>query len=166
MAKRRMLILVRYAQPPAPSDSADESDADDTAAGFDASDADKPKSERKTGFIGVGGTAVGSGASAGSATAPAMIPIGSAREIVRTFAPFNIAPDGSGPHGWGETYGMATLYGPGCVVELPYNGEPDNELSQAMVSVTDDEFAWPVLSRACKAGNWKLMDPDSGRTFG
>lgn len=159
-----MLILVRYA--PAPQAPIAEADADDTAAGLSAVDAAKPKSERKTGFIGAGGSPAGSSASSGAATAPAMIPIGSARDIIRTFAPFNIAPDGSGPHGWGETYGMATLYGPGCIIELPYGGEPDNELSQAMVSVTDDEFAWPVLSRACKAGGWKLMDPDSGRTFG
>ncbi len=168
-----MLILVRFAPPPAatPSEAEDVSDderdrmsdgsSDETAVGavIDASG----------GGDGVGGSRKKSEVKTGSHSAvgvPAMIPLGTCREVVRTFESFNISPDGSGGEGWGETYGMATLYGPGCVIELPHAGEPDGELTQAMVSVTDEEFAWPVLSRACKAGGWKLMDPESGRTFG
>lgn len=97
-----------------------------------------------------------------------MVPLGTCREIIAALSKCNVGPDGSGNEGVGETPGMATLYGPGCVVELPTGGALDgrDELSQAMVTVTDEDFAWPVLSRLCKANSWKMMDPESGRMFG
>ena len=35
-----------------------------------------------------------------------------------------------------------------------------------MVTVTDGDFAWLVLSRICRTNQWKMMDPESGRMFG
>jgi len=94
-----------------------------------------------------------------------MVPLGTRRELVKVFGDRNISPDGSGPEGLGETIGMATLHGPGFIVELPAGGK-DDELSQALVSLTDEDFAWPVLSRMCKELHWRMMDPETGRTFG
>jgi hypothetical protein len=34
-----------------------------------------------------------------------------------------------------------------------------------MLTVTDDDIAWPVLSRACRLQGWTLIDLESGRTF-
>lgn len=170
-----MLILVKFAPPVEPAE-VDESD--ETAAGAEVDDAEGTAAGAAAvvdGEAGENGTRGGGGVkkksevktgSFAAVGAPAMVPLGTYRGVIATFEPFNISPDGSGPEGWGESPGMATLYGPGCVVEMAYTGEPEGELSQAMVSVTDEEFAWPVLSRACKAGGWKLMDPESGRTFG
>lgn len=95
-----------------------------------------------------------------------MEPLGSLHEVVAALGRFNIAGDGSGPRGMGTVMGMNVLHGPGFVVEVPGDGEPKSDVMQAMVTVTDDDFAWPVLSRMCKDQRWKMMDPDSGRTFG
>jgi hypothetical protein len=92
-----------------------------------------------------------------------MEPIGSIKEVVRDLAPFNTAPDGSGPDGLGERLGMAMLYGPGFVAEVPTGND---EISQIMVSVTDEDFAWSVLMRMCRGAGLKMMDPETGRTFG
>lgn len=98
-----------------------------------------------------------------SSKAGTLEPIGTIKEIVRDFAPFNTAPDGSGPNGFGERLGLAVLYGPGFVVEVPTGND---EINQVMVSVTDEDFAWAVLMRLCRAVGLKMMDPESGRTFG
>jgi hypothetical protein len=92
-----------------------------------------------------------------------MVPLGACAEVVRTLAPFNVAPDGSGPGGMGEALGTGILYGPGMIIEMPTGGD---EISQLMVSVTDEDFAWAVLMRMCKLLHWKMLDPESGRTFG
>lgn len=90
-------------------------------------------------------------------------PIGSLRDVVRDLAPFNTAPDGSGPEGVGERLGMAVLYGPGFVAEVPTGND---EIAQIMVSVTDEDFAWGVLMRMCRNAGLRMMDPETGRTFG
>ena len=100
-----------------------------------------------------------------------MTPLGTVAELIATLKTFNIWPDGSGAMGFGESLGTATLYGPGFILELPYASSgassPDKaEINQALVYCNDDDYAWPVLSRLCKANAWKMMDPDSGRTFG
>lgn len=151
VAKRRMLILVKVAPPPPPPPEVD-----------DAEDADAPKSERKTGFFGV---APQNGSPGGSGKSP-MLPLGRAKDVILALRACNVGPDGSGPQGWGETPGMATLYGPGCIIELPTSDDGREELAQAMVTVTDEDFAWPVLSRICRTNQWKMMHPESGRMFG
>ena len=48
-------------------------------------------------------------------------------------------------------------------VELPAGV---SEVSQVMLTLLDDDFAWPVIMRMCRTRGWSLMDPESGRTFG
>lgn len=95
-----------------------------------------------------------------------MEPIGTFGEVLAAVAPFNVASDGSGPAGFGTVPGMAVLFGPGFVLEIPSDGDRRAEVNQLMATVTDEDFAWPVLSRMCKHNGWKMMDPDTGRTFG
>jgi len=87
-------------------------------------------------------------------------PLGTPEEIRETLARSNTAPDGS-PRT--ASLGTEILHGPGLIIELPTN---QAEVSQALVTVTDDDIAWPVLSRLCKAAGWKMVDVDSGRVFG
>lgn len=89
----------------------------------------------------------------------AMKPLGKPREVRAALADFNTGPDG-GP---GKNMGTEMLYGPGMVVEIPAT---DGEVTQAIVNVSDEETAWPVLSRMCKSLGWKMMDVESGQTFG
>lgn len=103
---------------------------------------------------------------AGAAGGGAMEPLGTVGEVVEGLGRFNVAGDGSGPRGMGNAAGMSVLYGPGFIVELPGDGDPKSDVMQVMVTITDEDFAWPVLSRMCKDRKWKMMDPDSGRTFG
>jgi hypothetical protein len=49
------------------------------------------------------------------------------------------------------------------MVEIPTTTD---SVAQAMVTMTDDEIAWPVLERACRALKWKLVDLETGRSFG
>lgn len=98
--------------------------------------------------------------------------LGSLREVGKALGNSNIAADGSGPHGLGERMGTGVFYGPGMVLEVALMEEPDShrgegpEVRQVLVSLTDEDFAFPVLMRLCKNNGWQMMDPDSGRTFG
>lgn len=92
-----------------------------------------------------------------------MEPLGTIREVVRAVAPYNCSPDGSGAEGLGERLGLGMLYGPGFIVEMPTGND---EVSQLMVTVTDEDFAWAVLVRMCRGLSLRMMDPDTGRTFG
>lgn len=89
---------------------------------------------------------------------PASPSLGDKAQVLETLAAYNTAPDGSPDAG-------SIAYGPGMLVELPMTGEGD-PVNQALVTVLDEEIAWPVLSRLCGDTGWILMDPDSGRTFG
>lgn len=84
-------------------------------------------------------------------------PLGSSRSIKEAFAPFNTGSDGgtSNP-------GLEMLYGPGLTVEMPLN---QAEIQQAMVTVSDDDIAWPVLSKACRKLGWTMIDLETGRAF-
>lgn len=101
-----------------------------------------------------------------------MEPLGSLREIRGQLGRFNIAPDGSGASGMGERVGTGVFHGPGLVAEVPLAEEPSTrggegpQISQILVTVTDEDFAFPVLIGLCRQFKWKLMDPDSGRSFG
>ena len=87
-------------------------------------------------------------------------PLGTPKDVAAILAEFNTAPDGSGA---GGASGMVVLHGPGMVVEYPVGLE---EISQAMVTLTDDSIAWPVLMRLGKKLGWCMQDMESGRTFG
>lgn len=86
-----------------------------------------------------------------------MAELGSPRSVERKLRPFNIAPDGAK-----GALGTTSLYGPGLVIEVPSAADVINQL---MANVDDEETAWPVLARICRELGWKLMDPESGRTF-
>lgn len=93
-------------------------------------------------------------------------PLGTLREVRAAMAGFNIAPDGSGAAGMGERIGTGVLHGPGMVVEIMLpSDQREPDVTQALIAVTDEDFAWPVLARMCRSQGWKLMDPESGRTF-
>jgi hypothetical protein len=96
-----------------------------------------------------------------------MRPMGTLDELLAALGQFNIAPDGSGPHGWGTDPFTARLHGPGFLVEIPAAaGDRAQHVAQAMVTINDDDFAFPVLLRMCRASKLRLVDPDSGRSLG
>ena len=84
-------------------------------------------------------------------------PLGSSRSIKEAFAPYNTGPDG----GIANT-GLEVLHGPGMTIEMPLN---QTEIQQAMVTVLDDDIAWPVLSKACRKLGWTMIDLETGRAF-
>jgi hypothetical protein len=86
-------------------------------------------------------------------------PLGSLREVLETLSRFNTAPDGGARNG----APTAILHGPGMVIELPTAVE---EIRQALVTLLDEDMAWPVLTRLCQTLSWRMMDPESGRSFG
>jgi len=88
------------------------------------------------------------------------VPLGAYRQVVDLLGRFNTGPDGGRSP---ESFGL--LYGPGMIVQMPMVG-PDDPVMQVGVSLHEEEMAWPVLMRVCKALGWRMMDPSSGRTFG
>lgn len=95
------------------------------------------------------------GAPAGPADA---VPLGTAREVKELLAQFNMSEDGS-------SEGAGVLHGPGIIASLPMVG-PDDPVMQLLVSMQEEDMAWAVLPRVCRALGWKMMDPRTGRTFG
>ena len=88
----------------------------------------------------------------------ALLPLGRWGEVIERLGAFNTAGDGSS-----RSTGTEILHGPGYVVELAAGQE---EVTQAMVIVHDEDLAWPVLSRLCRQTGWKMTDLESGRMFG
>lgn len=88
----------------------------------------------------------------------AMPPLGTLREVRTKLAAYNTAPDG-GP---GKAGGTEILYGPGLVIEVPTTLD---SVTQAIVTMQDEDIAWPVLARLCKALGWTMMDMETGRMF-
>ena len=86
-------------------------------------------------------------------------PIGPRREVRDLLARFNTAPDGAAAKG----IGTERLYGPGMVIDLSTSAD---DVNQALVSVNEDDIAWPVLLRVCKELKWKMVDLETGRSFG
>ena len=86
-------------------------------------------------------------------------PIGTRREVRELLARFNTAPDGDAAKGMGTE----RLYGPGMAIDLSTSSD---QVNQALVSVNEDDIAWPVLLRICKELKWKMVDLETGRSFG
>ncbi|MEO1130784.1 MAG: hypothetical protein AAFX05_13915 [Planctomycetota bacterium] len=87
-----------------------------------------------------------------------MVSLGAYSDVVKLLAQFNTAPDGGQDS-------IGVLWGPGITMQMPMVG-PKDPVMQLMVSMTDENIAWPVLERICATLGWKMMDPKSGRTFG
>lgn len=88
-----------------------------------------------------------------------MASMGSEGEFIATLAPFNTAPDGSPV----RTSGTQILHGPGIAVEYADN---QDQITQALLTVIDQDVAWPVLVRLCRSLGWKMQDMESGQVFG
>ena len=84
-------------------------------------------------------------------------PLGTRGEVLKRVREWNTAPDGSGD--------TSLAHGPGFIMQFPLVDARD-DIQQVLVSVIEDDVAWPVLSRICKNLGWTMMDPETGRTFG
>lgn len=81
-----------------------------------------------------------------------MAPIASRRELLRSLARLNTAPEA-------ET-AQDVLYGPGLRIELAPGQDP---VTQMLVTINEEEIGWPMLLRLASHLQWKLVDPSSGR---
>jgi hypothetical protein len=89
-----------------------------------------------------------------------MPPMGNVTEVQNSLSRYNIAPDGaSRKDGLGNTF---MLYGPGMFVEI-FAEEQRSPVKQLMVTMTDQDFAFPVLTRLAREQKWTLLDPESGQ---
>lgn len=95
---------------------------------------------------------------AAAASALNAVPLGTLSEVVDALAEFNTASDGSADS-------MNVLHGPGMIVQLPFVG-PRDDVAQLLVTLNEEDVAFPVLERICRTLRWKMMDPNTGRTFG
>jgi len=80
-----------------------------------------------------------------------MVPLGRRAEIIRELANYNTAP---------EREGDDMLYGPGIRLELPPG---QDEITQILLTIIEEEIAWLVIMRLAKAFEWKIVDPATGR---
>ena len=85
-------------------------------------------------------------------------PLGSQRNLYAAFAECNTSPDGIGP----DDAGMERLHGPGFTLDLVKHADP---VPQAIITINDETYAWPVIERLCKVQRWRLMDTESGRVM-
>jgi hypothetical protein len=95
--------------------------------------------------------------------------IGTLSEVLEHFAPFNTAPDKTlGQSKSASTSltssGIVLLHGPGMFAEIAALNL-DDDVRQVMVTMTDEDFAFPVMLRACRMHHWTMMDPESGQTL-
>lgn len=79
--------------------------------------------------------------------------LGSRQDVVEHLAPCNTAPDFDTSE---------CLHGPGMIMQLP---PEQDSITQLLVSVFTDAYAWPVLIRICKETHWQLLDLETGRAF-
>jgi hypothetical protein len=86
-------------------------------------------------------------------------PLGTEREVCDKLSHYNTAADGTEI----KRHGTTVLHGPGYTIEYAVGHD---ELSQAMVIVNNMDFAYPVLSKLCRALGWKMQDTESGQIFG
>jgi hypothetical protein len=85
-------------------------------------------------------------------------PLGKLADVRAALAGYNTSEDGSPP----TTYGLLRLFGPGYSIDLATSSDP---VTQAITTLTDEDIAWRVLERLCRATRWRLMDMESGRVM-
>jgi len=87
----------------------------------------------------------------------AAIPLGTLEEVLEILSHYNTAPDDP------EDKSPQFLYGPGFTVQMPFT---DGPITQLLVTMVEESTAWSVLARLCRQEHWKMVDPETGRTFG
>ena len=86
--------------------------------------------------------------------------LGNCSEVQAILARYNTAADGSTRKD--NTTSVTMLFGPGMYAELFADG-PRAPVTQIMVTMTDQDFAFPVLTRVAREQKWTLLDPESGQ---
>jgi hypothetical protein len=81
-----------------------------------------------------------------------LAPIGARGEVCRRLADCNTGPECEDADD--------VLFGPGLRIELTPHQDP---ITQMLVTLTEEEIGWQVLTRLIREFHWKLLDPDSGR---
>ncbi len=94
-------------------------------------------------------------------------PLGTPGEVSGMLARFNTGPDKDASAGTGGpgVAPPATLlhHGPGLVAEVPMLVD---EVTQFIITLRDEDFAFPVVIRMCRALGWAMVDVETGRRFG
>jgi hypothetical protein len=80
-----------------------------------------------------------------------MAVIGTRKKLLKELSRFNCAP---------ERDGADVVWGPGISIDLP-PGQDD--ITQMLLTITEDEIAWLTIVRLVKQFGWKLLDPSTGR---
>lgn len=88
-----------------------------------------------------------------------MQPMGKFQKLSGELEAFNTAGDGVK----GAALGTERLYGPGFTMQMPASSA---DVTQILVSVTEQDTAWPVLSRICRTMGWRMQDMETGAVFG
>ena len=84
------------------------------------------------------------------ASAPTLLALGTIGEVRRDLERFNVAVDG-------DPSTRNLLYGPGVVVTLPMLDDRD-EVTQLLVTITEESIAWSVIMRICRSMRWRMME--------
>ncbi len=82
----------------------------------------------------------------------AMAPIGSRAEVLEQLFRCNTGPD--------RPDAVDVLFGPGIRIEMTPGQDP---ITQMLVTITEEEIGWHVLTRLINEFQWKLLDPNTGR---
>ena len=80
-----------------------------------------------------------------------MMPIASRKELLAELFDCNTGP---------ERQDDDILYGPGFRLELTPGQDP---ITQMLLTLTEEEIGWQVLTKLLKQFEWKLLDPNTGR---
>ena len=81
----------------------------------------------------------------------AMMPIASRKDLLAELFDCNTGP---------EQKDEDVLYGPGIRLELTPGQDP---ITQMLLTLTEEEIGWQVLTKLLKQFDWKLLDPNTGR---
>ena len=84
-------------------------------------------------------------------TQDGMIPIASRKDLLSELFDCNTGP---------ERKDEDVLYGPGFRLELTPDQDP---VTQMLLTITEEEIGWQVLTKLLKQFEWKLLDPNTGR---
>jgi len=80
-----------------------------------------------------------------------MTPIASRKSLLAELFDCNTGP---------ERQDDDILYGPGFRLELTPGQDP---ITQMLLTLTEEEIGWQVLTKLLKQFEWKLLDPNTGR---